>query len=585
MNISMLEEDRIADHTISTQNEEVHLDSLDMGMEQNKAIQDIKLADIEEANWTENGSRKGVGLVECIVSQPQEENSITQPSLVTNLSVSTCGEQSNYPCIYSVIKMGSIDAKEGNQSHPSINGKTEGRNYICSSNEPGDTQCKSATTENVTDQDNLWTNEELVEQNGRGRISAQSSFCRRETSVAEQNIAKGQDISGKVIPDNQSGCIYLGKEANVSESKCEQVIVRSNPLFPQPDWNVQSENRKTSVQDIVCREEKGREEKETGMKVSLAKITTASPDLEVPILLTQQQQKENSCENLMSNTKQPEFDRIDLRPIEIMETLSNRVNGQQTLAKIPKAETKEKLTESSFIFTDANLDGKKEMVMCVENKRKPVHVESCLSSVEVLPTLRRIGDLSGEHNTDSDTQRTLLASRTCSSMTVPSSFDARAQTCSPCAGPLSMDLEFLPDSQLQGIFESNSRELSPPKTTFLDNPHTCTTDKSGQCSAGGGNGTKTLAPVLTHQNNARNEVMERICDPSKQEDATDVVCGLIKELSNLNRLIMSTHRDLDSFKRMKFRRNRQPGKLLPHSMNNMTSTLCTVKRKRESCSL
>ncbi|XP_060108872.1 break repair meiotic recombinase recruitment factor 1 [Heteronotia binoei] len=71
----------------------------------------------------------------------------------------------------------------------------------------------------------------------------------------------------------------------------------------------------------------------------------------------------------------------------------------------------------------------------------------------------------------------------------------------------------------------------------------------------------------------------RICDPSKEEDATNVVCGLIKELSNLNRLVMGTHRDLDSFRRLKFRRPRQSGKLLPHSMTNMP---CTVKKKKRT---
>nr|XP_034953142.1 uncharacterized protein C19orf57 homolog [Zootoca vivipara] len=121
------------------------------------------------------------------------------------------------------------------------------------------------------------------------------------------------------------------------------------------------------------------------------------------------------------------------------------------------------------------------------------------------------------------------------------------------------------------------------KTSFLDNPHSPSEDKSDQCAAGEPSGNKTPIPAinLIYPNSDRNEVTEGICDPYKQEDATDVVCGLIKELSNLNRLIMSTHRDLDSFKRLKFRRNRQSGKLVPHSVSNVTSTLCTVKKKRE----
>ncbi|KAH0500756.1 hypothetical protein LTLLF_200375 [Microtus ochrogaster] len=35
------------------------------------------------------------------------------------------------------------------------------------------------------------------------------------------------------------------------------------------------------------------------------------------------------------------------------------------------------------------------------------------------------------------------------------------------------------------------------------------------------------------------------------QDATDTVRGLVVELSSLNRLIMSTHRELEAFKRRK----------------------------------
>ncbi|XP_053907731.1 break repair meiotic recombinase recruitment factor 1 [Cuculus canorus] len=42
-------------------------------------------------------------------------------------------------------------------------------------------------------------------------------------------------------------------------------------------------------------------------------------------------------------------------------------------------------------------------------------------------------------------------------------------------------------------------------------------------------------------------------------DATDVVCGLILELSNLNRLAMSAHRGLEALRRPKVRRSRRSG--------------------------
>ncbi|KAM5238027.1 break repair meiotic recombinase recruitment factor 1 [Ctenodactylus gundi] len=52
-------------------------------------------------------------------------------------------------------------------------------------------------------------------------------------------------------------------------------------------------------------------------------------------------------------------------------------------------------------------------------------------------------------------------------------------------------------------------------------------------------------------------------EPPRMEDATETVRGLIMELSNLNRLIMSTHRDLETFKRLKSQLARPLGKPLP----------------------
>uniref|UniRef100_A0A8D2DZQ9 Uncharacterized protein n=1 Tax=Sciurus vulgaris TaxID=55149 RepID=A0A8D2DZQ9_SCIVU len=46
----------------------------------------------------------------------------------------------------------------------------------------------------------------------------------------------------------------------------------------------------------------------------------------------------------------------------------------------------------------------------------------------------------------------------------------------------------------------------------------------------------------------------------RMADATGTVRGLVVELSNLNRLIMSTHRDLEAFKRLTSRKAKPPGK-------------------------
>ncbi|XP_060486437.2 break repair meiotic recombinase recruitment factor 1 isoform X2 [Panthera onca] len=49
-------------------------------------------------------------------------------------------------------------------------------------------------------------------------------------------------------------------------------------------------------------------------------------------------------------------------------------------------------------------------------------------------------------------------------------------------------------------------------------------------------------------------------EAARMEDATDTVRGLVVELSNLNRLIMSTHRDLEAFRRLNYRKARPAGK-------------------------
>nr|KAF6400479.1 hypothetical protein HJG63_001749 [Rousettus aegyptiacus] len=43
-------------------------------------------------------------------------------------------------------------------------------------------------------------------------------------------------------------------------------------------------------------------------------------------------------------------------------------------------------------------------------------------------------------------------------------------------------------------------------------------------------------------------------EAARMEDATDTMRGLIVELSNLNRMIMNTHRDLEAFKRLSYRK-------------------------------
>ncbi|XP_060124791.1 break repair meiotic recombinase recruitment factor 1 [Zootoca vivipara] len=568
MSISILAEDSVTDHIKSTPHEEL-LDTSDMSMDKNKAFHDITNSDdVTEANWTKNRSCKDASLVERMFSQTQKENNRTYFPLETGLSFLTPGEQSKHLNTSSVSSDGDTDVKKADQGLPYRRGESEEQSVICSSTEMSEHQvtlCSSTMSEKGTEKHNLWSIGKPVEQNGMSKTASQSNPCMEETIVAEQNSVQGQNTSRKDFLDIQSMSIYLEKQADLSESKCEQVFETNDMFLPQSNGDVHPESSTISVQAVICSEETGRNKKESEMKARPAKSTTASPDPEVPVLQTQ---KKNGSERLVSDTKQSEFSTCDLEPPEIREVLSGI--SQQNLTETAKAETNPTENSSADIY----MEGKEEMVTCENNKNKPPHEENYLSSVKVLPA----GDPGREMNAGSEMQKSLLVLGTSCSRNAPIGLDTMTQTCSPCTDPPSLDMEILSNSQRLGIFE-----FPPHKTSFLDNPHSPSEDKSDQCAAGEPSGNKTPIPAinLIYPNSDRNEVTEGICDPYKQEDATDVVCGLIKELSNLNRLIMSTHRDLDSFKRLKFRRNRQSGKLVPHSVSNVTSTLCTVKKKRE----
>ncbi|KAJ6657671.1 hypothetical protein lerEdw1_002172 [Lerista edwardsae] len=564
MSFGVIAEDNINSYLKSSQENHTN-----RNVEQNKASQDIiKSGSVEETNWPENGSREDAGFVEHRASQTQNENRTKSP-LVTDLSIFASEEQNSNLHISSVSEVGSDRDGKGIDQHPLYrSAKVEEQSDICSSTdvlEADGAQYNSTISEKPSDQHSLRTS---------GKPGEQNSPCRK-IIVTEQNNYEGQDTSGKDFPNTWS-VFPLEKEIDISEPKCKPVIETSNLSCPLPDGDVHSGTRKTSVQPVLSSEEKG-----PGMTAKPIKNTDVSQERENPILIQPPQQwKENECEKLVSNIKL-ELDEYCLRPSEITETLFSTSITHQNLTKIPETETKPK-TENSPSSTDVHMNGQ-EVVMCGENKSQPIHVESCLPSSNVLSQLEReMGSPTPNRDTnaDSEAQQPLLASCTGYSICASSDFDTVTQTPSLCRDPLN-----LPHSQLHGISESNSLEFPLSELTSLDDQHIHSKGKIDQYTAEGTSGIESPLPVvhagLGHPNNAKVEITERICDLSEQEDATDVVCGLIKELSNLNRLIMSKHRDLDSFKRTKFRRNRQSGKSMIHSINNMASTLCTVKRKKE----
>nr|XP_020654389.1 uncharacterized protein C19orf57 homolog [Pogona vitticeps] len=533
----ILAQERIIDSSKNIQNEEEHPSRVDMGTEQ-KVIQAILGADgIKEANCLQNGSRTDVGSVECMAIGSQK--------------------QSNFLCTSSVAREGNFNSRETNQFLPYKSEKPEEKNIYKSTEifEPRNRKHTSMAGEIVIDQHKVQTDSKPVVQSGGDRTAEQNSSCGRETFVGKEHHV-GQDISGKDLPNLQSVQNYLEKEIDLYEQNCKQIIATSNQFFPEPAGDIQSESRKKLMKGVSCAEKRWGI-KETEMRTTLGKNTIATLDPNIPILPTQQH-KENG-ENLLCSIKQLEFNICDLRPG--LEAMSEKKMIKQTLANILMTETKT-IRSVSFFTNDSFKDS---IVTCEENKNK---LKSSLSSEDILPVLVRVSDTTEESKTDSEAQSTLLSSKADSNLSAPSVLDTVAQISTSYTDTLALDLEFLPDSELQGISESNNLECSPHK------------DKIEQRATGEQSRTKTSHPSIgiIQSNSARDEV---ICNPSRQEDATDVVCGLIKELSNLNRLIMNVHRDLDSFKRLKLRRNRQPGKLLSHNVNNITNTRCTGGKKRD----
>ncbi|XP_013367652.1 PREDICTED: uncharacterized protein C19orf57 homolog [Chinchilla lanigera] len=100
-----------------------------------------------------------------------------------------------------------------------------------------------------------------------------------------------------------------------------------------------------------------------------------------------------------------------------------------------------------------------------------------------------------------------------------------------------MELDFLPDSQLQDALDAPDLEAPPEQDGPIGN-------ESGLCWPGPSPGASQGDRVLVAE------------APPRMEDASDTVRGLIVELSNLNRLIMSAHRDLEAFKRLGSRKAR-----------------------------
>ncbi|XP_064135967.1 LOW QUALITY PROTEIN: break repair meiotic recombinase recruitment factor 1 [Loxodonta africana] len=118
-----------------------------------------------------------------------------------------------------------------------------------------------------------------------------------------------------------------------------------------------------------------------------------------------------------------------------------------------------------------------------------------------------------------------------------------------CSSP--MELDFLPDSQIQDALDAPNFEAPPEQPSPVGSRRSpCWPDTNPP----------TDRALITTARPRTQDTGNKAFEAPRLEDATDIVCGLIMELSNLNRLIMSTHRDLEAFKRLSYRKGKPAGK-------------------------
>ncbi|XP_007640740.1 uncharacterized protein C19orf57 homolog isoform X2 [Cricetulus griseus] len=107
-----------------------------------------------------------------------------------------------------------------------------------------------------------------------------------------------------------------------------------------------------------------------------------------------------------------------------------------------------------------------------------------------------------------------------------------------------MELDFLPDSQLQDVLDApNLKALSEQGFPAGNEPGHGGPVPNPDVIGG--------SPKAVAKSQPRPPMGTWAQEAFRMQDATDTVRGLVVELSSLNRLIMSTHRDLEAFKRRK----------------------------------
>ncbi|XP_037743615.2 uncharacterized protein LOC119564786 isoform X2 [Chelonia mydas] len=512
---SILREHRISDRGKGNQNEDL-LNSCLENVDQKKHTEEdeiaIKLDNfVKEEKETKNVHGEVIDLMDTSIKSKMESNLI-KPQFLVDLNITTDKEKNN-SCTRGRGEEQSGSDKGAEQNSPFKDGKAAEQNSLhssgkiaehsnlCSAGKIADRSSSKSSVKATQQSSPCISAEVVVEQKGNckvteksspqssGRVLEQKSL--QSGKVAEQSSPhnsgrvsekissdKDRDIFGKdFLSSTQSMIVDLKMDVEVTESKSIQAIEPISLFCLQTEGRGHSECSNTSLQPAFYTGESdtGKEEAEKKSETSVG--TKEESDLNASTLLidnsficennqedyiTLEWWKENGNEKVRPDRKQS--------PVSICDARPNLLEVKQSNTEIvPEAGIK----SSPLSFgLPLNVKNNEEMVICEKNKMDPVPMENCLSPIDVLEQLERekvILNHKRETDANSGGWKSLSAADTglpSGALRVPSPVD---QTCSPWEDALSLDLELLPDNQLQSVLEDNRIEFPLQQST--DNEH------------------------------------------------------------------------------------------------------------------
>nr|XP_032636215.1 uncharacterized protein C19orf57 homolog [Chelonoidis abingdonii] len=626
---SILTEYRISNRGKGNQNEDLNscLENVDQKIPTEDEIA-IKLGNfVKEEKETENVHGEVIDLMDTSIKSKMESN-LMKPQFLVDLNITTDKEKNNSCTRGRGEEQRSSDkgaeqtspfkddkaAAEQNSLHSS--GKIAEHSDLCSAGKIADRSSSKSSGKTTQQSSPCIRAEVVVEQRGSCKVTEQSSpqssgrvldrkSLQSSGKVAEQsslhnsgrvsekiNSDKDGDTSGKdFLSSTQSMIVDLKMDVEVTELKSIQATETTCLFCIQTEGCGHLECNNTSLQTAFYNGEShtGKEEAEKKSKTSEGTRAESDPNASAALIdngficennqedyITLEWGKENGSQKVRPGRKQSPFGICDARPNPLEVKQSNTEIVPQAATQIPEAGIK----SSPLLFgLSLNVKNNEEMVICEKNKMDPVPMENYLSPIDVLEQLERekvVVNHKRETDANSGVWKSLSAADTglsSGALRDPSPVD---QTCSLWEDALSLDLEFLPDNPLQTVLEDNRVEF-PLKQPFSVDSNCSPSIPESDLYPERERRPKTPVQIINisypNKLQPRVEMMEGGCDPTKEEDATDVVCGLIIELSNLNRLIMNTHRDLESLKRLKYRKSRQSGRFIAHGLKGATNTL------------